>query len=361
VEQILSTEHLARLEHDHLCAMQSQADQLKRKFGDQIKNLSEPHLWVPTSGTESLKWVGLSLSAIKCASQALNKALCTTSEDLVFAPLPLTHVSGLMPFYRSLYGGYRYHSFSGPWKPEAYVVSLNNLNVTLTSLVPTQVFDLVQRKLCPPSSLRHVLVGGAPLSPSLMAEAQNLGWPLQLSWGATETTAACALYKVDHGYYEFLPHMQSSYDHGVWILTGPSIATVIIDLVRPSFDLLEQKWQSSDQVNLLDPQRFVWQGRRDRIIKNRGEKVSLNAVQDSMQKFLWQKFQVLYDVYAEPMSAEREGQVVKLYVEASSFPISAEACLSEYNLAHPFELRAEKVVLVSSFDRSGKQGRPAKR
>lgn len=358
MEQILSPKQLPNLEQTHLFAQHVQAESLIQKFSEQIEKLNEPHLWVPTSGTQSLKWVGLSLSGIKCAATALNQALGTTGEDLVMAPLPLTHVSGLMPFYRSLFGGYRVQSIAGAWQPENYVEALKSSSATLTSQVPTQVFDLVQRKLRAPSSLRHVLVGGAPLSSSLMVQAQALGWPLKLSWGATETTAACALFQADHGYYEFLPHTEATQENGVWKLRGPAIATTIIDPVQSSFHLLGQEWASSDQVDLIDERRFVWQGRSDRIIKNRGEKVSLNAVQESMQKFLWQKFETLYDVYAEAIASEREGQVVKLFVESRTLPVSAEECLSEYNSDHPFELRAQQLVLVAKFNRSGKQGRP---
>jgi O-succinylbenzoic acid--CoA ligase len=358
MEQILSATNLAHLKRHHLCVSHPQSKQLTRVLENEIQNLGEPHLWVPTSGTQSLKWVGLSYSGIYRAAEELNRALNTTSVDRVMVPLPLSHVSGLMPYFRAEQGGYHYEVFTSPWEPEAYRDALNISGTTLSSLVPTQVFDLVIRGVKAPSQLRHVLVGGAPLGRVLMEQFRALGWPVTLSWGATETSAACALFRPERSSYELLPHTEAISEAGLWTLKGPSIATAIVNLEEPGFQFLEKRWRSADQVKMLDERHFIWEGRNDRIIKNRGEKISLNDVQASVQSYLKRSFNRVYDVYAEPCPDEREGQAVRVYIEAASLPQATEISLLEYNASSPFELRAKEWVLVKSFSRLGKQRLP---
>jgi len=77
-----------------------------------------------------------------------------------------------------------------PWDPDALHRAL--AGATLTSLVPTQLRDLVERGLRAPPSLRAVLVGGDALSLELEARARACGWPVLASYGMTESCAAIA-------------------------------------------------------------------------------------------------------------------------------------------------------------------------
>ena len=63
---------------------------------------------------------------------------------------------------------------------------------TLTSLVPAQVFDLVNAGLKPPHILRAVLVGGGRLEDALYQKATALGWPLLPGYGMTEAASQIA-------------------------------------------------------------------------------------------------------------------------------------------------------------------------
>lgn len=114
-------------------------------------------------------------------------------------PLPLHHVSGLMPLVRARCWGAP-HRLLDPQllrDPEG----LGDLPLTgdqpaLLSLVPTQLERLMRQPagLAWLQQLALIWVGGAPLPPGLAARARAAGLPLAPCYGATETAAmVCAL------------------------------------------------------------------------------------------------------------------------------------------------------------------------
>jgi O-succinylbenzoic acid--CoA ligase len=61
-------------------------------------------------------------------------------------------------------------------------------DVTIASLVPTQLGRLLDRSA--PSSLRVVMLGGAPADPTLLARALDAGWPVAPTYGLTQACSA---------------------------------------------------------------------------------------------------------------------------------------------------------------------------
>ena len=77
-----------------------------RRILDAAKHLPG-HIWVATSGSTQLKWVGLSKEAIQLSAQAVNKHLHSTSADIWIHCLPDFHVGGLGIWARSALSGAR--------------------------------------------------------------------------------------------------------------------------------------------------------------------------------------------------------------------------------------------------------------
>jgi O-succinylbenzoic acid--CoA ligase len=63
-------------------------------------------------------------------------------------------------------------------------------DITIASLVPTQLDRLLGAGTPPPRSLRVVLLGGAPADPTLLTRAKEAGWPVAPSYGLTQTCSA---------------------------------------------------------------------------------------------------------------------------------------------------------------------------
>ncbi|MBD2423969.1 AMP-binding protein [Cyanobium sp. FACHB-13342] len=115
-------------------------------------------------------------------------------------PLPLHHVSGLLPWVRAQQWGAGHRRLDPAWMRDptqvAAAVPLDPGRPALLSLVPTQL----QRLMAAPEGvawlqqLAVVWVGGAPLPPQLAAQARQAGLRLAPCYGATETAAmVCAL------------------------------------------------------------------------------------------------------------------------------------------------------------------------
>jgi o-succinylbenzoate---CoA ligase len=138
-------------------------------------------LIVHTSGTTGMpRPVGLTKEDIEANARGTAAALDLGDDERWLCPLPLSHVGGLMVLLRSAV--YATTAVIGPPDSE---------NVTLVSLVPTQLARLLDAGAAPPS--RAVLLGGAPAGPALLLRARDAGWPVAPSYGLTQTCSAVAI------------------------------------------------------------------------------------------------------------------------------------------------------------------------
>lgn len=124
------------------------------------------------------------------------------SETLLLNPLPLHHVSGLMPWWRSRCWGARHQQLS----PSLMKSPADLLQVCealpdwgrapgVVSLVPTQLMRLMEAPagLAWLQACAVIWVGGAALPQSLADQARSHGLRLAPSYGATETAAMVAV------------------------------------------------------------------------------------------------------------------------------------------------------------------------
>jgi o-succinylbenzoate---CoA ligase len=146
----------------------------------------QPLAHLQASATATGQWLG---------RLGLDPAAC-----LHLNPLPLHHVSGLLPWVRAQQWGAAHRRLDAAWMRDpaqlAAAAPLDSGRPALLSLVPTQL----QRLMASPEGLAWlqqlavVWVGGAPLPPQLAARARQAGLRLAPCYGATETAAmVCAL------------------------------------------------------------------------------------------------------------------------------------------------------------------------
>lgn len=164
---------------------------------DAATKMYDGHIWLASSGRSSPKLIGLSKRALLASAEAVNHHLAVRSIDRWGLCLPQFHVGGLSIYARACSIGHEVRIFPCEWSPEAFVAWIDRERITLTSLVPTQVHDLVNLKRQPPLTLRVAVVGGDRLAPALYAEAKKLGWPLLPSFGMTEAGSQIATAKLE--------------------------------------------------------------------------------------------------------------------------------------------------------------------
>ncbi len=160
----------------------------------------QSHIWFATSGSTAenqsrVKLVALSQRALVNSAISVNQWIQATEQDCWLQALPFFHVGGVGIELRARLSGAKIvFSEIEKWNPHFFVNECQNYQVTITSLVPTQVFDLVEQNIQSPKYLRVVFVGGGQLKSDLYLRARKLGWPLLPSYGMTETGSmiACA-------------------------------------------------------------------------------------------------------------------------------------------------------------------------
>lgn len=247
--------------------------------------LSSGHLFQTSGSSGRAKWIHLSHKAVEASCTAVNAALRSDASDVWLLALPTVHVGGAMIPHRAKLSGARVAHFHGKWDAREFLRALEVERATLTSLVPTQLYDLVQTGEQCPNSLRAVIIGGGALDDELANEARALGWPVHFTYGMTETASQVALGK---DALILLPHVQArTTDEGVLELRGASL----FDGHLLQDDAGKWNWETpfdgdgwfrtSDRAEIVGESLRILtiRGRVDRVVKVLGELVDLDAIE----------------------------------------------------------------------------------
>jgi O-succinylbenzoic acid--CoA ligase len=250
-------------------------------------------VWFRTSGSEANpKWVGLSRRALLVSARSVNEFLGATANDVWMRVLPRHHVGGFGVEARAWAAGARLVCDEAKWQPARFLETCVRERVTLTSLVPAQVFDLVEAGLRAPPLLRAAVVGGGELRPLLWRRGRALGWPLLTSYGLTEAGSQVATLRpdeVDPARLTLLPHWAAAVTtDGCLELKGEALATCSLrrDGARGwRREAIGDRLVTADRVSLEAGTHGRWLrflGRRDRTVKILGELTDLHAVEGAV-------------------------------------------------------------------------------
>ncbi len=251
------------------------------------------HVWLATSGTGGrFKLVALAREAVEASARAVNAHLGASAHDVWINPLPLFHVGGLGILVRAHLAGSRCEIFRSAWDPQQFADEVRYCDATLSALVPTQVHDLVRAGLAAPECLRGVVVGGGVLKEELFARAAGLGWPLLPSYGLTEAASQVATATLGRGASAWLPllsHLEARVgEGGVLDLRGDSLLTGWMIFEADGAARWEDPknggwYRTGDRADLRVAEVRVL-GRRDDLVKIRGELVDVAALERALQE-----------------------------------------------------------------------------
>jgi len=246
------------------------------------------------------RWCVQPLRHLQRAAEATGLWLQTIGLDParceLFNPLPLHHVSGLMPVLRA-----RQWGASLPWLPPAWLREPARLlaeaqpapgRQTVISLVPTQL----QRLLDHPDGVvwlqgfSLIWVGGAGLAPEQAQRARAAGLRLAPCYGSTETGAMVAALPPerflagDSGCGQPLPHVELRLEAGGTALQIRSSTLAAGFLADGAFTPLplQQGWWSSGDAASLGPGGLQVLGRLDGAISSGGETVFPEQVRERL-------------------------------------------------------------------------------
>jgi len=299
-----------------------------------------------TSGSEGRPaWVALSRRALETSARAVNRHLNVSPSDRWLLALPTHHVGGFCVLVRAHIGRSPVFFYDSKWDPEKFAAHCTECRATLTSLVPAQVYDIVQKNIPAPCSLRAVIVGGGHLDPALAAEAWRLGWPVIPSYGMTEAASQIATLTLPPrgqapDNFEWLAVLEQwscvTDDAGRLTISGPALAAG--KMVR---DTPTQSWHwekfnpdglaTRDRVELRrqnDITYLRYLGREAAWIKILGELVNIDALRRQLDTILnEEQLPARATIIAVPDA--RAGQKLELVTDLA--PPLAETIFQKYN------------------------------
>lgn len=260
------------------------------------------HIFLATSGSTAtnstdIKWVALKKSAFCLSAQTVNQHLNCSQKDIFLNTLPHFHVGGLAMFARAQLCGAKIvdiYNENYKWNPKEFVGHLQTNKATVSSLVPTQVYDLIQNNLPCPNSVKAIVVGGGFLDKNLYEQSQKLNWPLLPSYGMTECCSQIATalpnfqWRNNYAELSILPHVKLgvSLDGRIQIESESLLTGYITQSKEETtfFDPKENgKIVTSDIGHCIKGKLIVY-GRIDDNIKINGENVSLIRLQSILEQ-----------------------------------------------------------------------------
>jgi O-succinylbenzoic acid--CoA ligase len=289
----------------------------------------------------------------------VNDHFAVSSADRWLLALPIWHVGGFGILARAFAAGVPVEVLGGKWDTRAFAERAVETGVTLSSLVPTQVFDLVSAGIVAPRSLRVVLVGGGALSEEIRRAALELGWPLRTTYGMTETASQVASEPPEGGEMEVLPIWQPVTDaEGVLTIRGAALAKGYA--IRESSGW---HWEAIDSIRGLRTRDRVslvstggkcllrFAGRESGIIKILGELVAMGPIQSRLDALRLELNLRNGDAAVCDLPDERAGARLVLAVSGMPQEAADELRKALNRNLRPFE-QAQSVLILRQIPRS---------
>jgi O-succinylbenzoic acid--CoA ligase len=340
-------------------------------------------VWVLSSGTQSVnqvKAIGLKREAILASCAGVNRHLGVTAADRWLIAIPTYHVGGFSILGRAFLSGSRTFTLAS-WSAEGFLATVERRGITLCSLVPTQIHDLVAAGLRSPPCLRAIVVGGGALDEPLYRRARALGWPVLTSYGLTETASQVAtapLSSLSSGEYPamaVLPHacielrgdrVGTSGDR-VWIQASSLCHWVAVADLEGRFSLEDPRreggWLPTEDLGQWvsagaaagSPSgpglRLL--GRRDDVVKVFGVLVQIAQVEGEVRAFFAARGLERTDLAVLAVPSAREGNALLLVTDTVGPRLpDLTAALDAFNAQAPGPHRPRQLVWVPEIPRT---------
>lgn len=252
------------------------------------------HFAIFSSGTTSRELKGYILSdkAMATNARAVNEWFGLSSDDVWGLSLPIYHVGGLSVLMRAKLLGNKVIDLRG-WNPQNWIKNIQTEKISITTIVPAQLYDLVKNGFNSPPTLRHLIVGGDFLPGALEEKAMNLGWPVIRTYGMTEVCSQLASGKTPGDALRVLPiHEVRTSREGMLQVKSQALFTAVFTLgeelrLRFSHDLVDEDgfYETQDRVEITRD-KLLPLGRANDEIKIAGHLTSVLGLKDALSKVL---------------------------------------------------------------------------
>ncbi|MEC9283156.1 MAG: hypothetical protein VX642_10615 [Bdellovibrionota bacterium] len=310
------------------------------------QGLFKEHFLVASTGTSSSE-----LSKVKYIVHAIPSFLKVIDSQIEFfrlnkkdrflCPLPASHIAYIALRARAERLGAYFEEYTGKWSATRFAKKMMDENFSFSSLVPTQVFDLVEQNVQGPGIDKHqILVGGAAITDQLLLRAKKLGWCLLRSYGASEFGSACAINKkADFLKDDFSQSLLTHFEYDIskasfFKVKGQALfqAYLFFDLKDQSFEIQsdltgkDAYFQTEDLVE-IDHNKLKVHGRGSRFLIRNGENIFLQELENKISDLLEKEVLVL------KIPHPRQGELPVLVFDAHKYFKLGDIDLG--NTSHP--------------------------
>lgn len=318
----------------------------------------EWHVLFETSGSSGKpKSVAISKQALLVSAGAVNQHLRVDDKSRWGLALPAHHVGGFGVAARAYQADCAMEQFRGKWDARAFRAWLSTAGITHTSLVPTQVHDLVSAGVRAPASLVAIVVGGGRLDEAMGRKARSLGWPLLASYGMSEAGSQIAtqgLEILDQPYIAspipILPVWRTRItEEGLLAISGDALFSGYV--IDGKFFPRASEWHVTSDRAILRDKSITPCGRADTLVKVLGELVDPEEIERELAD-LSEGSMAMGTFAIAAVPDERAEHALVLLVEDVALIPKAEVILSFYNSACPGYRRIREVCAIVPFPRS---------
>jgi o-succinylbenzoate---CoA ligase len=247
-----------------------------------------PALFIATSGSSGRpKVVTLTGENLVAAAVASAKITPLRAGDRWLACLPLFHIGGYSILWRCALARAEPVLHQG-FDAECVFQAVEANEISHISLTPTMLSQLLAVKRRPPRHLRHALVGGAALSSDLAQQADAAGWPIQPTYGTSETGSQLATLprlprdwrpghvgKPLHGVKVALDDDGRLKVRGKMVMHGYANPTM-----APGDGLVDGWFVTNDLAEMTTDGELIVLGRADEVIVSGGKKIHPASVEN---------------------------------------------------------------------------------
>jgi o-succinylbenzoate---CoA ligase len=261
---------------------------------------------IKTSGsTGQPKWIKIEKESMRISARKTIDYLKLSPNDKALLCLSVHTIAGAMMIVRAIVGQLKLvitHPQSNPF------LSVNE-NISFAALVPLQIDEILKWHDDTFQLPAKTIVGGAPISPSLQKRLEARKWTVFQTFGMTETISHIAMRKIGFNSdeaYSTLPGIKVS-----------SNAQNQLEIECPEF--FSEKLSTTDEVEILDENQFIWKGRTDFVINSGGVKIHPEIVETKLSAVIPIPFMIgalPHTVLGQQVVLVLEGKPIKKWEKA---------------------------------------------
>ncbi len=214
--------------------------------------------------------------------------------------LSVNFVAGKMMVIRALIAGLELHLVA----PNGYPLQYADGIYDLTAMVPMQLYNTLQSaEACEKfKRIGTVLLGGAPLAPSMEQQLKDFPNAIYATYGMTETLSHIAMRRVNGAlaseYFTPLPNIKLRLNANTCLLIDAPL-------------ICDERLRTNDRAEMLEDGRFRILGRLDNVINSGGLKIQTETLEAFLSDFLEVPFAI------SSLPDDKFGEIVVLAVEGT--------------------------------------------